>query len=394
MKKKLLFVNPSMKIGGAEKSLQTLLSLIDYDQYDVDLMLFSGEGELKELLSPKVNLLKESEKTTLFNLPLFTACKKLISRGKISTAVSRFLFSYTIRNIPQPRIKTQYGWKYQKKAYDTLPTEYDVAIAYLEGTPIYFCADRVRAKKKIAYIHNDYKKLDMDASFDNTMFEHFDYLVTVSSECAASLADSFPAHKDKVRVIENILAPETINLLAAEKADFGDDGYTGLRLLTMGRLDPQKGYDMAIEACKSIADKVDFRWYVLGVGELQTQLEEMIRANQLEDRFIFLGAKVNPYPYLKNCDIYVQPSRFEGKSIALEEAKCLHKPILTTAFTTVADQITDGVTGSIAEIDPASIAEKLLELLTDESLRQKYTKALESYEGNVSELQKFYALLD
>ena len=164
-------------------------------------------------------------------------------------------------------------------------------------------------------------------------------------------------------------------------------------LITLGRLEPQKGYDIALEACALLRDRFDFRWYVLGEGPQKAELEEKIRALGLQDRFVLLGTRLNPYPYLADCDIYVQPSRFEGKSIALEEAKAFRKPIVTTAFTTVADQITDGVTGSVASIDAASIAEKLAELLSGALLREKYTDNLQSYAGNAGEIEKFYALL-
>ena len=393
MKKKLLFINPSIGIGGAEKSLQTLLSLLDYDKYDVDLIMFRPEGALLDLLPPQVRLLDVPEIAKVFCKPMKEACIGLLKQGKFGKLLTRIRFFNVIRKEEAPRKKVQYSWKYLKKVYETLPTEYDVAIAYLEGTPIYFCADMVKAKKKIGYIHNDYKKLDMDDAFDNAYFNAFDYLVTVSKECAASLRDSFPAHKDKVRVVENILAPEAILRRAEEEADFGDD-FQGLRLLTMGRFEPQKGYDLAIEACKQLADKVDFRWYALGDGTLENEIKAQIQSAGLQDRFILLGTRLNPYPYIRACDIYVQPSRFEGKSIALEEAKALHKPILTTAFSTVADQITDGVTGSVAEINADSIAEKLLELMKNPALREKYTENLQSYTGNVSELEKFYSLVE
>lgn len=392
MKKKLLFIQPSMQFGGAEKSLQTLLRLLDFDKYDVDLFLFRQEGEFLKLLPKEVRLLPLPQSAEIFSMPMGSACAAYLKHGKVRSALNRIRFSRAVRAEGSARMREQYGWKYWKKAFGTLTEEYDAAIAYLEGSPIYFCADCVRAKKKIAYIHNDYSKLQMDRSFDSAYFEKMDALVVVSEECAVSLRSNFPQYKEKVRVIENIIFPGILRTQADAQADFGDD-FGGLRLLTVGRLDEQKGIDLGIQACAKLADKADFRWYVLGEGPEREKLEQMIRDNHLENRFILLGTRLNPYPYLRACDVYVQPSRFEGKSIALEEAKCLGKPILTTAFTTVADQITDGVNGSVAQIDPEDIARRLSELLSHGEIRQKYTQALQNYSGNTEELEKFYDLL-
>ncbi|MDD6061870.1 MAG: glycosyltransferase [Oscillospiraceae bacterium] len=392
MKKKLLFIQPSMQFGGAEKSLQTLLRLLDFDKYDVDLLLFRPEGEFLKLLPKEVNLLSLPADAQTFAQPIVSACLSFLKQGKASLALDRLRFSKAVRKDGSVRMREQYGWQYQKRAFGTLSENYDAAIAYLEGAPIYFCADCVRAKKKIAYIHNDYSKLQMDRSFDSAYFEKMDALVVVSEECAVSLRSNFPQYKEKVRVIENIIFPGILRTQADAQADFGDD-FGGLRLLTVGRLDEQKGIDLGIQACAKLADKADFRWYVLGEGPEREKLEQMIRDNHLENRFILLGTRLNPYPYLRACDVYVQPSRFEGKSIALEEAKCLGKPILTTAFTTVADQITDGVNGSVAQIDSEDIARRLSELLFHGEIRQKYTQALQNYSGNTEELEKFYDLL-
>ena len=392
MKKKLLFVHPRMAFGGAEKSLQTLLGAIDAAQYDIDLFLFRQEGELLGLLPEYVRLLPIPQTAETFSLPIKDACAAFLRQGRADLALARARFSSAVRGNASMRTLEQRGWKYQKKAFAPLPQTYDAAIAYLEGSPIYFCADLVRAKRKIAYIHNDYRKLQMNAAFDAEYLARFDAIVTVSDACAAVLREEFPVLAERVRVVENIISPDTLSA-ASRQGDGFDDGFDGLRLLTLGRIEPQKGYDIALDACASLAPRFDFRWYVLGDGPQKAQIEEKIRALHLEDRFILLGTRLNPYPFLASCDIYVQPSRFEGKSIALEEAKALRRPIVTTAFTTVADQIEDGVTGSVAEIDASSIAEKLSALLSDAGLRARYTQNLQSYAGNASEIEKFYALL-
>ena len=393
MKKKLLFVQPSMGFGGAEKSLQTLLCTIDYDRYDVDLLLLRRQGELLQLLPPQVRLLELPPTAEAFSLPIRQACARLLRQGRLSEAWARVRFSAAVRGKLPMRALEQRGWRFQKKAFAPLPDVYDAAIAYLEGSPVYFCADFVQAKKKFAVIHNDYRKLQLNRDFDDACFGQFDALITVSQTCAQVLREEFPAHRDKICVIENILSPTLLRAYAAQPAVFDPD-YTGLRVLTMGRLDAQKGPDLAIRACAMLSDEIDFRWYVLGDGPQREELEAMIARYGLRERFILLGTKLNPYPYLARCDVYAQPSRFEGKSIAVEEAKCFAKPILTTDFTTVRDQITDGETGCIARMEPEDIARKLRMLLTDGELRARLSGNLAAYAGNADEVEKYYAMIE
>lgn len=392
MKQRLLFVHPALHFGGAEKSLQTLLGAIDYDRYDVDLLLFRREGELLELLPPQVRLVDLPRDAQTFSLPIGAACAAFLKQGKPSLAVSRVLFSRAVRGNLPIRTLEQRGWKYQKKAFSVLPQTYDAAIAYLEGGPIWFCADLVQAKKKLAVLHSDYRKLELDRDFDSAYFARFDHIAGVSDACADVLRDVFPEHREKICVLENIISPAALRAQSEQGAGFDDD-YAGMRVLTMGRLDEPKGIDVALEACRMLAKEIDFRWYILGDGPQRPLLEARIAQYGLADRFLLLGAKLNPYPYMAQCDVYVQPSRFEGKSIAIEEAKCFAKPILTTAFTTVRAQIEDGVSGCIARIDPADVAEKLRLLLDDAALRARLSANLANYAGNVGEIEKFYALL-
>lgn len=391
MKKKLLFVIPSLNSGGAEKSLVSLLCCLDYSKYDVDLFLFRREGLFLPLVPKQVNILDGGEDYRIFDGDGKSAVLHFLKHGKIGKAIRRIQYGKA-QSLPDSE-RTKALWKHLSVILKKRKTQYDVAVGYLEGTASYYVCDFVNAKKKIGYIHNDYKKLGLDKDLDTHYFAMLDYLVTVSDICVESLQDSFPQYADKVRCVENIISPEQIRGSANEEVTF-DEAYKGLRVITMGRLNEQKGFDMAVEVCKKLCDKVDFRWYVLGEGALREPLEQQAKELGVEDRFVLLGTRQNPYPYIRRCDIYAQSSRYEGKSVAIEEAKCLGMPIVTTAFTTVADQIEDGVTGSVAEINADSIAEKLYAVLSDAVLRETYRKNLSGYNGNVSEIEKFYAMVD
>ena len=285
-------------------------------------------------------------------------------------------------------------WSCLKKAIFKPQKHYDVAIAYLEGNSIYYCVDCVDADKKIGYIHNDYNGLGLDKNFDRPFFENLDYLVTVSDECANVLRKTFPEIKAKVRMLENLVSPTLLKILSEKPA--AEYKSNTKNLLTVGRFSQQKGYDMAVKAAKILSDNgVDFKWFAIGKGDLQSQIKDRIYELKLEEKFILLGEKSNPYPYIKNCDIYVQPSYFEGKSIAIDEAKIFAKPIVCTSFPTVYDQLTDGKTALLAEINAESIAEKIEMLLNDESICQNLSENLKKEKaGNEEEIDKFYQLLE
>ncbi len=396
MKKKLLFVMESMKSGGGERSLLTLLQLIDYEKYDVDLMLFEPSGLFYDMIPEQVNVIPFGELYNKFTEPMVKSVLSLLFSFKPVLAVKRLMYSRTVNSsVSSSLTRDQLAWKYMKSFFPDSGKEYDAAIGYLEGNSNFFVADCVDAKTKIAYIHSDYRKLEMDAEIDSNFFGKVDYIVAVSEECKYALQETFPQHAEKVRVVENITSPKTLAKMADEKVEDFDKKSGEKILLTIGRIASPKGYDLAVDAAEILVKKgYNFKWFSIGKGELKDELEQKVKEKNLEENFIFLGEKSNPYPYLAKCDIYVQPSYFEGKSIAIDEAKCLAKPIVATKFTTVYDQLTDGETAVLAEINAESIAEKIALLIDNENLAETLSENLKKMKhGNEEEVQKFYALL-
>ncbi|AWD67020.1 glycosyltransferase [Priestia aryabhattai] len=393
MKKNLLFVMNNLSCGGAEKALISLLETIDYSKFNVDLFLFKHEGLFFSKIPKQVNLLKEPYEYKYYDMPIKRAIISCIKKGRLNIALSRLKAGFIFKT-EQNRVRCeQRVWKYICNSLKSINKKYDVAIGYLEKTPIYFCVDKVNAKKKIGFIHNDYDKLGMDPEIDQKYFDKLGNIVTVSEECASVLKQRFPVYKDKVEVMYNIVSPKVINKMSSNHLNIK---YRGVNLVSLGRLHQQKGFELAIEACKNLIDSgYKIKWHVIGEGEERTKLEKLIKANRLEENFILLGLKENPYPYIKNADIYVHPSRFEGKSIAIDEAKILNKPIVVTNFTTVKDQIKDQETGLIVDMTSSSIAEGIKRLLDDDHLRGKLTNNLSKEKlGTESEIEKLYKLFN
>ncbi len=392
MKKKLLFIIPNLHSGGAEKALLSLLQTLDFSKYEVDLLLFKKEGIFLNQLPNEVNVLPEPQNYKYFDMPLVKAVTELISKLKFKVLFYRLAAIYIYKTEKIPTVREQKVWSFMKKALHNLDKEYDAAVGYLQKTSNYFCIDKVKAKKKIGFVHNDYRMLQLNKTIDEPYFKKFDSIVTISEVCATILKEEFPQFSDKIHLMYNISSPKSIRKMAEEKVDLDS---TVTTIVTVGRLNDQKGLDIAIDACKILVDKGhNLKWYIIGEGNLRPNLEQQIATNHLQSNFILLGLKENPYPYVRQATIYAQPSRFEGKSIAIDEAKILCKPILVTNFPSAKDQIEHLVSGYMVEINAQAIADGLENLIQNESLRDQLIVTLQGENnGTEHEIEKLYQLI-
>lgn len=394
MKKDLLFVMNKLSCGGAEKSLISLLHLIDYSKYNVDLYLFKHEGFLMNQLPKEVTLLPQPKEFQYFDMPFSTVIKECIQNLNFKILIARFRMSLMLQFEKIPAVREQKAWRFVGPCLKKIDKPYHATIGYLEKNPNYFCVDKVTAKIKIGFVNNDYKLLMLDKGIDTPYFEKLDYIVTVSEACEEILIDCFPNFKSKIRMMYNILTEQTINAMAEEPISDLDE--SKLNIVSLGRLNYQKAFDGAVEACAIlVARGIDIKWYVLGDGEDRPKLEKQIAEKNLQKNFILLGIKENPYPYIKKATLYVQPSRFEGKSLAIDEAKIIHKPILVTNFPSAKDQIEDGVNGRIVGMDPLSIADGIQKLVNDKATMLLFEQNLKAEQtGTESEMSKLYDLIE
>jgi len=395
MKKNILFVIPSLAAGGGEKSLVSLLNQMDYDRYNVDLFLFHHDGLFMEYLPKQVNILPLPEEYQLFSKPLFKSVTALLMKGKLQIAWNRVWFAIKNRIIQNVSKREQYSWKHLSSSFNNLDKYYDAAIGFLEKTSIYYCVEKVNANRKIGWIHNDYDKLGMNPEFDLPYFNQLNKIVTVSEECANVFKKRFPDQKDKVDLMYNVVSPKMIHQMAQEQTDVFQRRKEEVIILTIARLHPQKGLELAVESCKELINKgYKIRWFVIGEGDEREKLTKLINKNKLEQSFILLGLKANPYPYLKQADLYVQTSRFEGKSIAIDEAKILHKPIIVTNFSTARDQITDGHDGLIVTMNGKGVVAGIEKVITKKELQGTLINNLKKvYLGTEEEVNKLYAYI-
>ena len=392
-KKKVLFLNYSLHSGGIEKSLVTLLSLFDYEKYDVDLQLFANDGLFLPRVPKQVHLLPPLFPKE-YKLNIRQALPTLLRQGHPLTALCRAGVTFAgLRGTMGERLVKM--WKVERKFVRKSPKQYDAAIAFMEGQPIYYCADNVSAKRKIGFIHGDYTAMGLDRTFDEPYFAKMDAVCTVSESCKDALVKTFPQFAEKFHVQYNILSPKFLRKMAEEPTSVSDH-YQGMRVLTIARLSQQKGLDIALPAVSQLRKKgMNFRWYIIGIGPEKEALQAQIQELGIQNDAVFLGEQGNPYPFVKISDVYMQPSRFEGKSIAVDEAMALCKPILLTDFSTARDQITDGKTGLIVPMTSEGVADGLERLLTNAALRNRLENELAAHDySNEDEIFKLYALID
>ncbi len=401
MKTKMLVVGITMNCAGTEKSFLSFLSCLDFDRYDVTLLLAKEEGLLLDQLPKQVKVTVMEKYGEMFLLSGKNAAKTLINCFVKENPLTLFeIFPYFVKTFFAKGEKRSsaatWMWLHFMNKMPEIKEEYDVAVAYWGDRTMFYMCDKVKAKKKLAWLHFDYANPRRDDSIYLGYFKKCDSIVTVSKLVDESLKATLPEIADRTVMMENITNPRQIWDLALRGETFPDAGYVGKRVLTVGRISDQKGIDLAIPALKRLRDDgFELRWYILGDGEedYKQYIVNLLLEYGVADMMIFLGTTQNPYSYLRDCDIYAQPSRHEGKPIAVEEAKIMYKPILATHYLSAPEQLEDGRLGVICDIDSDAIYEGMKRLLTDEKLCDTLSENLKATKfGNPEEIEKFYKM--
>lgn len=392
--KKLLFVIDSLYCGGAEKSLVSLLNNIDYKNYSVDLMMLKRGGDFERLLPENVNILESPKYYRYLNgeeqSNLIFKFYYLFKRVKIHLEIK--VNQRKRRKKIQP---VQIIYKNIKKIIEENLKQYDGAIGYSQGFPTYYIVDKVKSKKKIAWINCDYPTTLYDKDFDYNYYKKIDSIVAVSKYSLNGINNMKYNYSEKTQLIYDIVDPKIIRLLSKEAMEEEFDK-NKFNIVTVGRLDTVKGYDLAIQAAYRLKKfDVNFRWYAIGEGRDRELFEELIKRYKLEERFILLGSRCNPYPYMRKCDLYVQTSKKEGFGLTVMEAKILNKTIVCTDFTTSGELIKDSE-GYIVSRDYKELAMLINKLYKNRELiesTENFLKASIPY-STVSEVNKVYKLLN
>lgn len=376
--KKIVFVIESLHLGGAEKSLTTLLQNMDCQKYEVDLILFNEGGLFFDQVPSNVNIIKRE----IPDLPI----------------LNRLYYKFLRKFRGAKFHSAQSFWPLIKNRFIFDKTCYDIAIAYNQGFATYYVSDYIKASKKFAWLNTDYKRVGYNIVFDYPFYKNFDQIITVSPEVKATL--KIELEKIEKHLPITVIKDITDKLQVQQLANCNPDVVflsNKLNIVTVARLAKQKGLYLAVESCKILIDKgYEINWYIVGEGSERKCLQKLIKKKSLKDVFFLLCAKKNPYSYIKKCDIYVQTSLFEGLGLTVIEASYLNKPIVSTNYDTVFAVITDEETGLISEMNPKSIASKIERLVIDEALRTKFSDNLAKEDNKDTEdsLKAIQNLLD
>ena len=397
--KRILIAIHYLEIGGAETALTGLLNAIDYTRVDVDLFLYSHRGEMLAYVPKEVNLLPEIPEYAQIERPI----KQVLKDGYLRIALARLKAKIqSWRYLRRRRVAESTAvMQYAAEALSPLlpqinpSAEYDLAISFLN--PHNIVRDKVRARKKACWIHNDYSVVDVNAEQELPVWSAFDSIISISESVTKAFLKAFPSLADKVVLMENILLPSFIRK-RADEFDVTDQMRKdpGICLLSVGRFSHQKNYDNVPQICRSIVEAgiANVKWYIIGYGKDERLMRLKIAQSGMEDHVIILGKKTNPYPYIKACDIFVQPSRYEGKSIAVREAQILCKPVVATNYPTPSSQIADGIDGVLAPMDNDGCARAIVNFIGNKAKQEAIIQYLRTHDyGLESEVEKLYTLI-
>lgn len=387
--KHIIFVIPTLRMGGAEKALVSLLKALDPKRVNVDLFLFERGGVLEKEVPSWVKIIQSDPIVRDMTLELRNYFGELLRHRKFSAAITRLRITFLARFG-----KNYFSWGAIEKYIPSVPGHYDVAVGFLEGFTDFFVIDKVNADKKIGWIHTDMSGKIFNKQ-ERVYYRKLDMLVTISEQCRTAFINRSEYPEERMHVIENIVLPQEILHKADAPVDEVWDS-SKIHIVSVGRLEYLKGMDIAAKTALILKKNgCDFVWHIYGSGLMQDEISQYVKQNNLSGCFILEGQKPNPYSYMKKADIIVQPSRREGKSLVLDEAKILGKAIVVTNYPSVADQIIDRKTGIIVDTTPQAIAEGLKLLMTDKRLKSDLEDNCRR-EPNGSRLvvDQFYKLTD
>ena len=446
MRKRIFISMHYMELGGAEISLIGLLHALDYSKYEVDLFIHSHQGEMMQFIPKEVNLLPEIKEYAMIERPM----TEVLREGCLKVLFARLKAKWQFRRYLQKKGIAESAAVFQYVGNAVTPVlpslaslgEYDLAISFLH--PHNIVRDKVLAKKKVSWIHTDYTRIDINVEQELPVWSAFDHIVSISPDVTKTFLQVFPSLKDKIVEMENILSAEfvreraeefnvnpnanpnangngNVNLLetcgTSEQARAnanpnanpnanGNDNERVINILSVGRFCEAKNYDNVPDICRLVnananpnlnlnnEAKLTVRWFLIGWGGDEQLIRQKIKEAGMEDNVIILGKRSNPYPYMKACDIYAQPSRYEGKSVTVREAQMLCKPVVITDYATAKSQIQDGVDGVIVPMDNEGCAKGIADFIRNTALQSKIVEYLQTHDyGNENEAKKIDNLI-
>lgn len=387
--KKVAFVTKKMVVGGIEKALLNMINSMSNKDIEITLYIVERGGELEKDIPNSVIIKYLNISKNLFKEALIRNIKigKVDKVGKIIK--NRILL---FKN------KTIYdSYMYASNILPIEENEYDLAIAYHTAIsmPVIYAMNNIKAKKKVTWIHSDLDRYSEYIMKYENIYEQYDKVFCVSKNSKFQLDNLFPKCKDKTEVYYNCIRGSEVRLRAKEFKAF-NDGFKGTRIATVGRLSEEKG-QLIIPSVVSelIKNGYDIRWYLVGEGDLRKSLQEKIDKYGIGEKLILVGNKDNPYPYINECNIYLQTSKTEGYCSTIIEAKCCYKAIITTEVSGAKEQIDNNINGVIVKRNRVEIIKSIMKLIDEKDIGIRFENELKNNDiDTIKEINKLYKLLD
>lgn len=374
-----------------------MLDAWDYSRADIDLFLYAHRGELMKQIPAGVNLLPEKRAYSCIESPITEALRK----GCLGVAYGRWKARRELRRYiartPGGSADAAFGYigRYVTPFLPAMGNgTYDLAISFI--TPHNPLLLKAKAHRKICWIHTDYSSINVNTSIERGVWGAFDNIVSISPSVTESFCKAFPELRDRIIEVENIISRRMIirNAEAYAPEEFRDGCFN---ILSVGRYTWPKNFDNIPDIMRRLMShtgRKDLHWHIIGYGGDEQLIRRRIAEAGVEDNVHLLGKRENPYPYIAGCDLYIQPSRYEGKSIAVREAQMLGRPVIITDYASSASQLENGFDGLIVPLDNESCARGIANAIADPDQLSRLRRNTESrdYSG-VGNLEKIYSLL-
>ena len=381
-----------MVCGGVEKELITILNRFNPQEYDLTVLLFyTQDKEMEEKIPNFVRLINFQLDKKYYCGTFKDIVLERIKKGKMAEA-TKIVTKRIVKGISFPV-------NVSLDKIRVLKEEYDYAVCYHMHSPLVlkYVAEKVRAKIKYAWIHNDFITTGFPIAQYDAWLQRYNAFFGVSKQITSEFRNICSNCSNRAFTLPNIVDEKEI-LLKAENFSSLDRGFEtdkNFRIVTVGRFVEQKGFDLAIKATSILKKQgLKFTWYAIGYGKDESLMKTLIDEYDVSDCFTILGRKENPYPYMKLADLYVQPSRHEGYGITIAEAKVLKKIIVCTNFAGASEQLINKETGIIVDIFSAEkIAEAISPFISDSNYKDRFQCKINSivYQDNWDAIREVFA---
>lgn len=385
-KQKVLFVLQSLRAGGSASSLVNLVEELKNSGFDINVFLMEKEGMYLERCEKSVNVLSEE-----YLISSIVCNKSKLKDKSLFSLLIRILYSLITKMVTENRIN---NWVYKRSAKKL--QGYDVVIAFQEELVTEY-SQYIECKKRIAWCHTAFDKFvhNRSISLMKKIYSHYDNVVCVSEVSKTSMIENLDIDSNRIQVIYNVLNTDYIKVRSelTNNIPKKDCSYV---FVSMGRMVQVKRFDRIIDAAVNLYnDGFDFKWYVIGAGEKQEELKQLADKKNISGTVVFVGQQENPYPWIKNADLFVMTSESEAQPMSINEALILGIPVVTTDFPSSREVIVNGNTGLIVSNDANGVYKGIKEYIKNKSLQDQLNKGAKNFTYNNKEiLNKVGELID